>query len=71
VSVPRDYSVLVRWSHEDGAYVAISPEWGPAVSGIGATRAEAVAEFELVLPHLVDIAATDGRAIPSPHVVPS
>jgi predicted RNase H-like HicB family nuclease len=57
---------MFEWSEEDQEHVALCAEI-PGLSGLGATRAEAVAELEESirgwLAHLKD----EGLPIPAPH----
>lgn len=65
---PR-YSIVVEWSADDGAYVAILPEWAdryamPVASG--ATYEEAAARGRNALETSIQFAREDDLPLPQP-----
>jgi predicted RNase H-like HicB family nuclease len=64
-----NYSVLLRWSEEDNAWVATVPEW-LGLSALGKTRAVAVREIETVIKMAMDVFAEDKEQPPKPNVIP-
>ena len=62
------YSMLIRWSEEDAAYLVALPEWeGYLGNWDSATHGETYERA--VLDMLMDLARTEGRAFPEPRVV--
>lgn len=61
----KKYGVVVRWSEEDGAFVAEVPEL-PGCAADGATREEAVANVEVAIEEWIETARELGRVIPEP-----
>jgi antitoxin HicB len=64
------YSLLISWSDEDQVYIVSFPEW--EASGLvghshGDTYEEAARRGQEVLHMLVEIARTEGEALPAPH----
>lgn len=59
------YELIVYWSDEDNAFIAIVPEL-PGCAADGATYAEAVANVEVVIDEWIATARELGRAIPQP-----
>ena len=59
------YEVNIYWSYEDGAFVAEVPEL-PGCMSDGATRAEALANVEVVIREWIETAEQLERAIPEP-----
>ena len=59
------YPVLVRWSDEDGVFIAEAPDL-PGCAADGATRAEAVGAIEIVIAEWVETARELERSVPEP-----
>lgn len=59
------YEIILYWSGEDHAFIAEVPEL-PGCAADGATRAEAIANAEVVIGEWVDTARELGREIPKP-----
>ena len=59
------YTIAVRWSPEDAAFVAEVPEL-PGCAADGATHQEAVANAEVVIREWIETAKELGRPIPEP-----
>jgi predicted RNase H-like HicB family nuclease len=57
------YQIIVRWSDEDGAYIAEVPEL-PGCMADGQTRQEAVVNVELAIQQWIESANELGRPIP-------
>lgn len=55
-----EYSVLLRYSEEDGGIVATVPEW-PGISAVGATRELAACEIKHALICSMSAFETDGQ----------
>jgi predicted HicB family RNase H-like nuclease len=64
---PHRYSADVRWSEEDGAFVAVCTEFG-GLSALGPTAGAATQELEAAVALAVELYEEDGRAPPEPHV---
>jgi len=62
------YEVVIRWSNEDQAYIAMVPEL-PGCMSDGSTYVEAVANIELVMREWVETAHELGRVPPTPRAV--
>lgn len=62
------YEVVIRWSNEDQAYIAIVPEL-PGCMADGSTYVEAVANIELVMREWVETAHELGRVPPKAKAV--
>ena len=62
------YSMVIKWSDEDNAYLVFLPEWseGPVIDG--ASYAEAAQKGADVLETFIEIAKQDGRPLPQPGV---
>ena len=59
------YSVDVRYSHEDDGFIAVCPElW--ETSAFGDTLQEAVRELEIATELVLELCEEDGRAPPDP-----
>lgn len=65
-----DYSVVVRWSDEDGEFVAVVPEL-PLISGLGPTREKAVKECMIATTMVVESLREEGRQLPMPSKIVS
>lgn len=46
------HNIHIFWSADDDCYIAITPSF-PGLSTFGATRMDALKEFEVVLPEFV------------------
>jgi antitoxin HicB len=70
--VAAQYSILLRWSPEDNAYLVYLPEWAyeESIPGTyGATREKAVKNAQVVLEMMVRTDLKDGETLPKPDVV--
>lgn len=71
VELPR-YSMLIRWSDDDQAYLVTLPEWSDHVIGDvvthGETYAEAARDGEEALQALIEWAQQEGFPLPEPRV---
>ncbi|MDZ4805564.1 MAG: toxin-antitoxin system HicB family antitoxin [Candidatus Eisenbacteria bacterium] len=65
VDATQKYSVNLRWSFEDEAYVATSPEF-PGLSGVGAEPEHAIAELRSAQAVAIEAFRQDGDPIPAP-----
>lgn len=65
----NQYSILLQWSDADQCWWAFAPEFGGRISAHGATRAEALAEMEELLPECVDIFGAEGWPLPTPNII--
>jgi predicted RNase H-like HicB family nuclease len=59
------YPIEVRWSAEDGAWIADVPDL-PFCTAHGPTPHQAVAEVEIAIQAWLDAARADGRTVPEP-----
>lgn len=59
----HNYEVILYWSKEDAAYIAEVPEL-PGCAADGTTRAEALANVEVVIREWIETAQTLRRPIP-------
>jgi predicted RNase H-like HicB family nuclease len=59
------YEIILYWSKEDQAFVAIVPEL-PGCAADGATYQEAIANAELVIREWIETAHELGRPVPEP-----
>ncbi len=57
--------MILYWSQEDDCYIVEVPELAGCMAD-GKTRAEAVANAEVIISEWIEIAKEDGRPIPSP-----
>ncbi len=67
----KRYSIVIRWSDEDQAYVVLLPEWEQRVYqpvSDGATYEEAARNGERVLESLIEQAQQYGEPLPEPRV---
>lgn len=64
---PNRYSVHVMADSEDGAYMALSPEF-PGVSAFGDTPQEALAEMAIALEAAIATYVDEGWPLPTPRV---
>jgi predicted RNase H-like HicB family nuclease len=62
------YSMVIKWSDEDGKYVVSFPELGGYAHTHGATYEEAVRNGQEVLADLVALWQRQGRPLPQPQV---
>lgn len=68
------YFMLIRWIEEDAAYLVALPEWEGYLGNWesathGETYERAARNGREVLDMLMDLARTEGRAVPEPRVV--
>ena len=59
------YEMIIYWSKEDDCYLVEVPEL-PGCMADGKTRAEAVANAEVIILEWIEVATEDGRPIPVP-----
>ena len=59
------YEIILYWSKEDQAFVALVPEL-PGCAADGATYQEAIANAELVIREWIETAHELGRPVPEP-----
>ena len=59
------YEVVIYWSEEDDAYIAVVPELAECMAD-GATKSEALANAETVAREWIDTAEAAGLPIPEP-----
>ena len=64
------FSFQLRWSDEDGGYIATSPEF-VGVSAFGLTAESALQEARIALEAAIEIMLVDGKVIPQPLGIPS
>lgn len=63
---PRiQYEIILYWSQEDQAFIALVPEL-PGCAADGATYQEAVANAEVVIQEWIETARELGRPVPQP-----
>jgi antitoxin HicB len=70
-NLPLRYSMLIRWSDEDAAFLVTLPEWERHVNNPvthGATYEEAVTNGWLVLQDLMIVSEERGQSLPEPRV---
>jgi len=60
------YSYDVFYSDEDEKYIAVSPEFGNQMAGVGDTAEEALKEAESALRLLIEDYQAEGDPLPSP-----
>lgn len=58
------YSISIRWSDEDGGFIAASPEL-PGLSAYGENQAKALAELKIAAQAYLRALRKSGRPIPS------
>ena len=61
------YSADVRWSDEDGAFVAVCPEFA-GLSALGPTAGAATRELEAAVALAVELYEEEGRPVPQPNL---
>lgn len=66
-SVQYRYEVVIHWSAEDQAYVAMVPDL-PGCMADGATYDEAVRNVQVVMREWIEVAVELGRSVPEPSV---
>lgn len=66
---PRKYGVDVRWSEEDRAFVAVSPEW-EGISALGSTARRALAELETAIGLAIEAYEEERWPVPEPEALP-
>ena len=59
------YEMIIYWSKVDNCYLVKVPEL-PGCMADGKTRAEAVANAEIIIDEWLEVAKEDGRLIPEP-----
>lgn len=64
------YSVIVKWSEEDAAFVAVIPELN-GISGIASERGEAVRIALEGAAMALEVLREDGALAPSPDLLPT
>jgi predicted RNase H-like HicB family nuclease len=62
---PFQYSILLQWSDEDEAYIALVPEF-PYASAFGDTPEQAAREMKIAIRLILESMAEDGTPIPEP-----
>jgi predicted RNase H-like HicB family nuclease len=60
------YSIVIRWSDEDQAYLVILPEFGPQPQTHGETYEEALTHAQEVLDLLIETYQAEGWKLPEP-----
>jgi antitoxin HicB len=65
------YSMVIRWSPEDSAYLVELPEFTQVQRFVthGATYAEAAEKGQEVIEMLIEIAQAEERPLPKPNVI--
>lgn len=58
------YSYRVAWSTEDESWIAISPEFGPTISGYGDTPQEAMSDLDEARQLAIDVFINSKWALP-------
>ena len=59
------YEIILYWSKDDNAFIAEVPELAGCMAD-GKTRAEAIANAEIIIKEWLDTARAEGKAIPEP-----
>jgi len=59
------YEVIIYWSEEDQAFIAVVPEL-PGCAADGATYQEAITNVEIIIQEWIETAKEMGRPIPEP-----
>jgi predicted RNase H-like HicB family nuclease len=62
---PNGYSIILVWSEEDQAFIAMVPELSGCTAH-GETRVETIREAEIAIENWLDTARELGREIPTP-----
>jgi predicted RNase H-like HicB family nuclease len=65
------YSIVIRWSDEDGIDVVSLPEWGDLIHTHGATYDEALQQGKELLGALIATRRDAGQPLPEPRVFAS
>ncbi len=60
-----NYEIILYWSKDDNAFIAEVPELAGCMAD-GKTRAEAIANAEVIIKEWLDTARAEGRTIPEP-----
>ena len=60
------YDFRVHWSAEDGEHVATTVEWGPGLSWLADSPAEAVAGLQTVIGDMIADLRERGETVPPP-----
>lgn len=63
------YSVLIQWSEEDQAYIALLPEWGKYARTHGESYEEALENAKEVLEDLLYGYEKIGKPLPQPQIL--
>lgn len=63
-----NYSVSIKWSDEDGGFIAIIPEL-VGLSAFGETREQAASELEIAAEAYLESLREAGEAIPAPEKI--
>jgi len=63
------YSILIQWSEEDQAYIALLPEWGKYARTHGESYEEALENAKEVLEDLVYGYEKTLRLLPAPQTL--
>lgn len=61
------HSIVVQWSHEDDAYIAIVPEL-PGLSAFGSSPEKALEELSVAKKAYLEVLQEDGEEVPTPDV---
>lgn len=61
-----DYSMVIRWSDEDQAFIVTLPEFGPFANTHGETYEETARMGQEVLELLIEAYQAEGRPLPEP-----
>jgi predicted RNase H-like HicB family nuclease len=65
---PFQYSIVLQWSDEDDAYIALVPEF-PHASAFGDTPEQAVREMKIAVGLILESMAEDGTPAPEPRKI--
>jgi antitoxin HicB len=71
ISSLMQYSMIIRWSPEDKAYLVQLPEFTNVQRFVthGATYDEAAERGQEVIEMLIEMDQADGKPLPKPHVI--
>jgi predicted RNase H-like HicB family nuclease len=72
-SAKPQYSMVIKWSTDDGVYLVSLPEWMPLIANQiavthGATYEEAARNGQEVIEMLIEEWEANGKPLPAPHV---
>ncbi|MGH2516493.1 MAG: type II toxin-antitoxin system HicB family antitoxin [Ktedonobacterales bacterium] len=62
------YSMVIKWSDDDDAYLVLLPEWAEGPITDGPSYAEAAQKGADVLDTFIEITKRDGRPLPQPGI---